>query len=128
MPAQAIAQGCRTGLRAISLLEWRQLNRLLAQGRWSEVVSAGTRLLANPEIAPPFRARLHNLICQAYSGQGEQWLDAVLHGQRAVRMARRLRDRELLGEALAHFVRARQSYLAARQLTGAQEADLLPSK
>ena len=53
---------------------------------------------------------MHNLVCYAFCKQGKETLDAVLHGQRALRMARRLRDRHLQGEALANYAWA--CYLA----------------
>ncbi len=86
------------------------MSRLLEERRLTEMTATAQKLLANPDVTPHVRAQVHNLMCFAFCQQEKHTLDAVLHGQRALRMARRLKDQQLQGEALANYAWA--CYLA----------------
>lgn len=110
MPTRSLNKRSTPSTRSIPEPELRRMNRLLQERRLRELTATAQKLLANPDLSPQVRARVHNLICHAFCQQGKDTLDAVLHGQRALRMARRLRDRQLQGEALANYAWA--CYLA----------------
>lgn len=93
-------------LRRPSIMDYRKLLRLVEQRRLAEVPGRAAKLLSNPELEPDVRARVHALICHVYCEQRRYLFDAVLHGQRAVRMARRLRDPGLMADAAVHYATA----------------------
>jgi tetratricopeptide (TPR) repeat protein len=90
------------------LEEYRRLLPLLDQRDRVEELQVRARvLLDRDDIGMAVRARLHNLLCWTYiEGLRRPSAESVLHGEEAVRIARRADDRELLLQALANLAHA----------------------
>lgn len=90
------------------LEEYQRLLPVLEQrDRMEEAQIRGRVLLEREDLGLATRARTHNLLCWTFiEGLRRPSPEAVLHGEEAVRIARKIEDRELLLQALANLAHA----------------------